>query len=246
MVLICLFLPCYSVVMATEAQQTANRANSQLSTGPKTAEGKAKVSHNAIKHALTGATVLLPADDAALYRQQLDNAHKKWQPVGDDEALLVQSLVDTQWRLRRIPALISGIYALGRLQHAEMFADQPEDLRASLLETHIFQTSRRDLNNLALQEHRLRSHLEKDIEQLKALQAERKQRERRRIFAAMSLYLDLKRQKKPFNPAEFGFEFSLDEIEYQLAYDEGERRSGYPEQYAKMRARELRKERIAA
>ncbi|HLH04775.1 MAG TPA: hypothetical protein VKX25_18555 [Bryobacteraceae bacterium] len=55
--------------MATEAQLIANRANSQLSTGPKTAEGKATVSHNAVKNALTGATVLLPTDDAALYQK---------------------------------------------------------------------------------------------------------------------------------------------------------------------------------
>ncbi len=38
--------------MATEAQTNANRTNSQKSTGPKTAEGKAAVSQNAFKHGL--------------------------------------------------------------------------------------------------------------------------------------------------------------------------------------------------
>src|SRR4051794_15884848 len=38
------------------SQLAANRANSQLSTGPKSPEGKAKSSLNAVKTALTGRT----------------------------------------------------------------------------------------------------------------------------------------------------------------------------------------------
>ena len=51
----------------SELQLTANHANAQLSRGPVTPEGKAKSSKNALKHALTGATVLLPSDDAEQY-----------------------------------------------------------------------------------------------------------------------------------------------------------------------------------
>ena len=39
---------------ASPARLAANQANSQLSTGPRTPEGKAKVSLNAVKTALTG------------------------------------------------------------------------------------------------------------------------------------------------------------------------------------------------
>ena len=38
--------------MATEAQIIANRRNSQKSTGPRSPEGKAIVSKNAVKHGL--------------------------------------------------------------------------------------------------------------------------------------------------------------------------------------------------
>ena len=38
--------------MATEAQTIANRRNSQKSTGPRTPQGKAVVSKNAVKHGL--------------------------------------------------------------------------------------------------------------------------------------------------------------------------------------------------
>jgi hypothetical protein len=40
------------LLMATEKQINANRKNAQKSTGPKTAEGKAAVSQNAVKHGL--------------------------------------------------------------------------------------------------------------------------------------------------------------------------------------------------
>ena len=38
--------------MSTEAQNHTNRLNSQKSTGPRTSEGKAAVSQNAVKHGL--------------------------------------------------------------------------------------------------------------------------------------------------------------------------------------------------
>ncbi len=47
--------------MATEAQTNANRANSQKSTGPRTAEGKAAVSQNAVKHGLFGHEAVIMA-----------------------------------------------------------------------------------------------------------------------------------------------------------------------------------------
>src|SRR5256885_551006 len=50
---------------ASAAQIAANRRNSQLSTGPKTDEGKARSRRNALKHGLTGEGVALPDEAAA-------------------------------------------------------------------------------------------------------------------------------------------------------------------------------------
>ncbi len=41
--------------MSTKAQTKANQKNAQKSTGPKTVEGKAVVSQNAVKHGLFAA-----------------------------------------------------------------------------------------------------------------------------------------------------------------------------------------------
>ena len=52
--------------MSSAAQVAANQANAQLSTGPKTTEGKASSSRNALKTGLTGRTMILPKDQAEI------------------------------------------------------------------------------------------------------------------------------------------------------------------------------------
>jgi len=49
---------------ASDAQLAANRRNAALSTGPRTAEGKARSRANALKHGLTGGGVILAEEDA--------------------------------------------------------------------------------------------------------------------------------------------------------------------------------------
>jgi hypothetical protein len=230
--------------MSSQAQIAANRANAQLSTGPKSEETKAKSSLNAVKTGLTGATVLLPSDDVVFYERHVASVFAAWKPETDREKVLVQSIADTEWRLLRIPSLESGIYALGRLQYAEKFAGQPETVRAALLDAYIFQASRRDLTNLSLQESRLRRQREKDLAELEKLTQERLARREAQLNAAAHMYERFKENQDPFNPAEFGFEFSFDEIEQRVGLFEGRRiRCQYPEQFARIHAADLRAER---
>lgn len=157
----------------SERQLQANRDNAQLSTGPKTSVGKATASQNAVKTGLTGRAILLESGEAAWYEQHVARFARDFAPVGDRETELVQSLADTQWRLNRIPILEAGTYAIGRIQYAELFADQDPELQPLLIENHIFRTHFRELNNLSIQESRLRRHYAKDLSELKALHAER-------------------------------------------------------------------------
>jgi hypothetical protein len=83
----------------SDAQLNANRANFQHSTGPRSDEGKAKSSLNAIKTGLTGRTILLPTDDTDAYQQHVNRIFEDLSPVTDKERVIVQTVADTDWRL---------------------------------------------------------------------------------------------------------------------------------------------------
>jgi hypothetical protein len=203
----------------SDAQLAANRANAQLSTGPTSETGRAKSSLNAVKTGLTGRTVLLPGDDAALYEAHIAAFIKRFEPATDEERNLVQCLADTEWRLLRIPALEFGIYALGLFEFADQFAKEDQAVRKQLLEAKIFLAYRKDLSNLSLQESRLRRQREKDTADLKQLQDARHGEARRLIGRAAQLCEQARREGKPFGEAElvqFGFEFSMEPVEDKI------------------------------
>jgi len=201
--------------MSSQSQIAANRQNSQLSTGPKTEAGKAKSSLNAVRHGLTGRTVLLPSDDAAAYETHVAAFQKRYAPATDEERNLVQSLADTEWRLLRIPALEMGIYAVGRLEFASEFANEEESVRKHLIEAKVFLAYRKDLNNLSIQESRLRRQRERDTDALEDLQEERARQAKTRLNNAARLYIGAVEEERndDFDLGQFGFEFSIDQIE---------------------------------
>jgi len=87
--------------MTSPAQTEANRQNALESTGPRTPEGKARSSKNALRHGLLSREVLLPdepAEDLEAFRTSL---HEAVQPEGELEELLFDRLAAAAWRLRR-------------------------------------------------------------------------------------------------------------------------------------------------
>jgi len=201
--------------MSTSAQITANQKNAQLSTGPTSPDGKAKSSLNAVKTGLTGRTVLLPGDDAVAYEAHVASFFARNQPAGDEERNLVQSLADTEWRLLRIPALELGIYAVGRLEFAAEYPQEDPAVRTHLIEAKIFLAYQRQLNNLSIQESRLRRQREKDTAALRELQQLRKQHEKKRLTEAARQYIQAVHEERHdiWEPDENGFEFSITEVE---------------------------------
>jgi len=190
----------------SEAQLAANRANAQSSTGPKSEQGKLVSSHNALKTGLTGRTILLPTDDVAAYQTLVALINQKFNPANDIEKHLTQTIADTEWRLLRIPTLESGFYALGRHELAADCAHEPDpQLRATMLEAHIFRTYQKDLRNLALQERRLRIQLKEDTAQLRRLQEERREEEEQEAAETKN---EESSQPKTTPAVQNGFEFS--------------------------------------
>ena len=87
--------------MATEAQTNANRVNSQKSTGPRTAEGKAAVSQNAFKHGLFVDKAVVRDESQDEYDLCREAILAEWRPVGEMESIIAERLVNLLWRLKR-------------------------------------------------------------------------------------------------------------------------------------------------
>jgi hypothetical protein len=91
------------------AKLAANRANAQHSTGPRTEEGKARSSRNAVKHGLfsqaaaESAAGLSEAEQAALDALVLDG-RQRYQPRGAEEEACADRLATLWWELQRTSA----------------------------------------------------------------------------------------------------------------------------------------------
>ena len=158
----------------TPAQLAANRANAQFSTGPRTATGKARSSGNAVKSGLTGRTVLLASEDAAEYAAFIDAYQDDLAPVGQPECELVQAIADADWRLRRVRALEFALYTQGHLQFEQTFDNYPEEVRYSMIQLQTHMTYEKQFRNFNTYEARISRRREKDVAELRRMQAERK------------------------------------------------------------------------
>ena len=192
------------------ARLAANRANALKSPGPTSSEGKDIVRLNALKTALTGATVLLHTDDLALYAAHIRGYEKQFEPVGPEEKALVQSIADIRWRLNRIPGLEMAIVGLGRANmEAELGIDHFSPEAVCVTELTIRRAHDKELRNLHLQENRLARRREKEMAELLHLQAERKANEEQALAAAAKEVLLARHRKQELpNPPRVGFEFS--------------------------------------
>ena len=88
--------------MTSQAAIAANRLNSTKSTGPRTAVGKAAVSRNATRHGLLSRESLVKGESEAELVDFGKRLRTQLAPVGELEFLIVDRIVSTAWRLRRI------------------------------------------------------------------------------------------------------------------------------------------------
>jgi hypothetical protein len=195
-----------------------NRENSLKSTGPKTDAGKQRSSLNALRHGLTGHVVVMPGDDLAAYQTFTARLHKDFQPSGEHETILVQSIADDYWRLNRAKAMEDNLYALALHEQADSVTDNPE-LHSALVIARSFRDNTKAIATLSLHQNRIARGIERNVEMLRKIQAERKEKEQKEMVIAGRLYLLHQAENsafenpEPYNPAADGFVFTLAQIE---------------------------------
>lgn len=87
--------------MASEKQIAANRANAQHSTGPRTGDGKAASSRNALRHGLTArGFIILDGQESAF--EQLESALRdSLVPNGPLQEVIFKRALESAWNLER-------------------------------------------------------------------------------------------------------------------------------------------------
>ena len=97
--------------MASVAQIQANRLNAQRSTGPRTAAGKERASHNALKHGLLAREAVIQGEDPEEFERYRQWMLESLAPAGAVEAMLAERVVGLSWRLRRAERLQNAAFA---------------------------------------------------------------------------------------------------------------------------------------
>ncbi|UCF43801.1 MAG: hypothetical protein JSV99_02415 [Planctomycetota bacterium] len=115
--------------MATKAQILANRRNAKKSTGPRTPQGKATASQNALKHALFAQRDVITSEDPADFDRLHHQLTAELAPVTPLESILAHRIVTLSWRLRRAARIQNqAIDALHAQETSSPFAKLTQSL----------------------------------------------------------------------------------------------------------------------
>jgi len=126
----------------TPPRLAANRRNSQLSTGPRTAAGKAVSSRNALRHgALSSRHVIIPGlERPAEWEEFRAGIIDTLSPAGLLEDILAERAAGFLWRLRRLDRFVNEEIRASWAEERAAFRGAQEEARkaktwADLLET---------------------------------------------------------------------------------------------------------------
>lgn len=97
-------------MMTTPAKLTANRQNAQLSTGPRTEEGKAVSRFNARKHGILSKGTIIPGEDPEEFQAFSDALKADLSPQGATEELLAEQVIVSAWRMRWLYMVDAGMF----------------------------------------------------------------------------------------------------------------------------------------
>ena len=191
---------------SSSRSQPPQRRNAAHSTGPVTPEGRRRASLNALRHGLTGQTVVLPSDDLAAYQSSCAQFHTELKPKGLIETKAVQTIADTHWRLDRIRAMENNLFALAVEEQPPLSSDPV--ISAALAQAKWLDQGADLLTRLSLYEQRLNRTLAQAYAQLKQLQRERAEAEANALEAAAKICNLKEALQQPWQPEQDGFEFS--------------------------------------
>jgi hypothetical protein len=195
--------------MISEKQLEANRRNAERSTGARTPAGKARSSMNNLRHVLTGQITILPTEDREAHDRFCNELVDGFKPETPMERQLAHSVAEDNWRLNRIRAIETNIFALGH-------EGERRELQVALADARTFKAEASQFQLLTIYEQRISRNAQRNMKQLQELQAERHQQRERAIEEAQLLAQQSLLNGLAYDPAKDGFGFSNAEINFAI------------------------------
>ena len=175
-----------------------NRANAQHSTGPKTRTGQQRSCMNAMKHNLTGQSMILLEAETEAYNRMGAAMLIDLKPKSEPERQIAQKIIDTNFRLNRLPAIENNLFSFG-LAANETDTAHDDRLEVMVAQTRAWMERAGTIDTLGRYEARLSRQLLKYQQEFERLQTVRKEQERIDSHRSRN---EIKRDQ--FDPASFG------------------------------------------
>ena len=151
--------------MATERQTEANRLNSQKSTGPRSAEGKARSCLNALKTGIDSESIVLPGEDPAAVKVLQEEYEQHHQPQTPEERDVLDAIVFAICLMRRLRILEAQL-----TQH-EM--DSTENLNPAAPFGHVYSNSSQKFAHLQSRMNSVERSFHRNLDRLERLKSQR-------------------------------------------------------------------------
>jgi hypothetical protein len=192
----------------SEAQLAANQANAQKSTGPRTPEGKNVSRLNGVRHRVTQQVMIMPEPQMEAYLEFHKAQQEAHAPANPIEKQLVQTIIDTQWRMNCGRAWELSLFADNHEKFADLIVTERPEVQAAMTAIRTLTNKANELKLLSLYEQRINRTLQTAFKQLKEMQEERKQREKTEMKEANLIAKLFQMKGEVYNPADDGFAFS--------------------------------------
>ncbi len=198
----------------SEKQLTANQANAQFCTGPKSVDGKKTSSQNARRHGVTAQTTVMTEEDRIRHDSFCDKMIAELGPVGEMETFLASSVAEEAWRLNYSRTQCNNIVAIGHFDGTgDRYDAEHAEIHTAITSATAVRDHAKTLELLSLYEQRIHRAFQKHLAQFKELQAQRKAQRDTDLDNARHLSQLAKLQNLPYIPIQDGFVFSNSEID---------------------------------
>ena len=218
--------------MSPEQRAAINKQNASHSTGPVSDAGKAIVSANAVKHALSSKAHAVLAGEEPAFELHLESYRKTYLPANQPEEDMVRVLATENWRLKRAHEMENSMYRqVCQLEIEQANVNPPSRPESEIadLRAQAYLDATKGFQRIATYANRIQRAIEKTTAALQAAQSARKTAYAAAHEEAVLLTKLAAARKEAFDPATHfpalnensvptgGFVFSRDTIDRELA-----------------------------